>query len=70
MEAFISFSGVTCNGNKVVSASIIQKEMPDGLHVLLARNGGWVRILTDSLKYEETKTRRKTNRSRPPKATP
>lgn len=56
---FLTFTGITFNNETVESNSIIQKEMPDGLHVLLARNGRWVRILTDSLTYEKTKTRRR-----------
>lgn len=48
---FLTFTGVTYNGDTVVSNCIIQKEMPDGLHVLLSRNVGWVRIKNDSLKW-------------------
>lgn len=46
---FLTFTGVTFNGEKVESNSIIQKEMPDGWHILISRNGGWVRIKNDSL---------------------
>ena len=46
----LTFTGVTSNGEKVVSNSIIQKKMPDGWHILLSRNGGWVRIKNESLK--------------------
>jgi hypothetical protein len=46
------FTGVTYNGEKVVSNSIIQKEMPDGWHILLSRNGGWIRVKKETLKYD------------------
>lgn len=40
----LTFTGVTYKGEKIVSNSIIQKEMPDGWHILLSINGRWVRI--------------------------
>jgi hypothetical protein len=47
---FLTFTGVTYNGETVESTSIIQKEMPDGWHILLSRNGRWVRIKNETFK--------------------
>lgn len=50
---FLTFKGITYNGKEIVSNSIIQKEMPDGLHILLAINGKWIRIKQESFRCLE-----------------
>ena len=49
---FLTFTAFTYNGEKIVSTSIIQKEMPDGWHFLLAKNGRWFRVKPETLKYD------------------
>lgn len=49
----IEFEGVAKhNGEVIKSNCIIQKEMMDGLHILLSVNGRWERIYSESLKIK------------------
>ena len=49
----IEFEGVAKhNGEVIKSNCIIQKEMMDGLHILLSVNGRWARIYNESLKIK------------------
>lgn len=50
----IEFEGVVKhNGEVIKSNCIIQKEMMDGLHILLSVNGRWARIYNESLKIKK-----------------
>lgn len=48
---FLEFEGITNNGEIIKSNCIIQKEMPYGIDIRLNVDTKWIRIKTESLKY-------------------